>query len=370
MLLGCVSTDPTAVRFLLETSDAYPSRPSVLSSGSLADARTIAPTNRLHWGWINQQSDGDVNRFSPALIGFGVTFLPDGRIDLSLLGNQSLPEARTLSSLPDFLKMNSFLGTSPDLVTILPLAWARPLFMQTTSPLWAEAVSELTDPHGAPTNALAFLALLNRDHSGRIRGALGKSVAMLVGKGLRVPTLMMGLQLNDQREATARINRMVEVINARYGSSLETRAVTMGEREVTLIAESRHNFYGKFEPNEQVACAMVDKWLILSSNAAILRRLLEKDAAKSEGETWSGKVGPEASAYAWGDLNHLGKTTKEALAVAQLAMMVGNSQNSTNTPPSLEAAREWIERAQLLKQVSVSMKSTATGTQVDVVIGQ
>lgn len=370
MLLGCVSEDSTAVRYLLETSDAYPSRPSVLSSGSLMDARTLAPTNRLHWGWFNQRLDRDINRFSPTMIGFGVIFLTDGRIDLSLVGNQSLPDAKALSGHSDYAGLKGFLGASPDLVTVLPLGWTRPLLMQTTSPLWAEAVSELTDTQGSPTNALAFLALLNRDHSGRIRGALGKSVAMLVGKGLRVPTLMVGLQLNDQREASARINRMVAVINARYGSSLEAHTVTMGEREVTLIAESRNNFYGKFEPSEQVACTVVDKWLILSSNAAILRRLLEKDATKAESGTWSEKADPTASAYAWGDLNHLGKTTKEALAVAQLALMAGNSRNSTNTQPILEVAREWVERAQLLKQVSISMKSTATGTQVDVVIGQ
>jgi hypothetical protein len=371
MLLGCVSADSTGVRYLLETSDAYPSRPSVLSSGTLVDARALAATNRLHWGWFNQMSSIDVNRFSPSLIGFGVTFLPDGRVDLSLVGNQSLPDAKPLSNHPDYARLKGFLGTSPDLVTVLPLAWARPLFMQTTSPLWAEAVNELTDVRGAPTNALAFLALLNRDHSGRIRGALGKSVALLVGKGLRVPTLMVGLQLNDQREASTRINRMVAVINARYGSSLETRAVTIGEREVTLIAESRNNFYGKFEPGEQVACAVVDRWLILSSNASILRRLLERDSTKAGDEKGDDEhAGAEASAYAWADVNRLGKTMKEALAVTQLAMMAGNSPNSKDTQSSLETVREWIERAQHLEQVSVSMKSMGSGTQMDVVIGR
>ena len=370
MLLGCVSEDSNAVRYLLETSDAYPSRPSVLSSGSLMDARTLAPTNRLHWGWFNQRLDRDVNRFSPTMIGFGVTFLADGRIDLSLVGNESLPEAMALSGHSDYARLKDFLGSSPDLITVLPLGWARPLLMQTTSPLWAEAVSELTDTQGAPTNALAFLALLNREHSGRIRAALGKSVAMLVGKGLRVPTLLVGMQLNDQREATARINRMVTVINARYGSSLETRAVTMGEREVTLIAESRNNFYGKFEPSEQIACAVVDKWLILSSNAAILRRLLERGSTKAEDEKGDEHAVAGASAYAWADLNHLGKTMKEVLAVSQLAMMAGNSPNSKDTQSSLETVREWIERAQHLEQVSVSMKSTGAGTQMDVVIGR
>ena len=369
MVLGCVSSDPAGVRWLLETSDGYPTRPSVATSGILTAARALVPTDRPHWGWCNLPVSDDATRFMPGLVGFSAAFLPTGRLDLELVGNQAIAGGGALASHPDFAKLAAFLGTSPDLVTVMPLAWTRPLLLQSTAPLWAEAVGELIDRQGAPTNALAFLALLNREHSGRVRGALGKSVAALVGKGLRVPTLMVGVQLDNEGEATARVNRMIGQLNARYGWSLETHVEEREGHSLTLIAESRRNFYGKFNPEEQVACVMVDKWLILASNAAILRRLLHRNATPTEEQTWT-LGAADASALAWADLAHCGKTLKETVAVAQLASMVGDSQNSTNTQTFLETARDWIGRAQHLEQAAVSMRSTGAITKLNVVLGR
>jgi hypothetical protein len=369
MVLGCVSSDPAGVRWLIETGDGHPTRPSVLTSGELASARALAPTNLPHWGWYSLASGGDATRFSPNLIGLGVTFLPDGRLDLSLVGNQALPAASALSTQPDYRKMASFLGSAPDLVTVMPLSWSRPVLLQTATPLWAEAVSQLTDTHEAPTNALAFLALLNREHSGRIRGALGKSVAALVGKGLRVPTLVIGVQVRDANEGSARINRMVEVLNSRYGWSLAARTVESAGRPITLIAETRNNVYGKFEPDEQVAYTMLDNWLILASNAAMLQRLLNRPPQTGE-ETWARPSASDASASAWVDLNRCGKTLKEALAATQLAMMVGGSEGSTTTGTTLDAAREWIERVQVLEQATASMTTTGAVSKMSVIIGR
>jgi hypothetical protein len=354
---------------LIETSDGHPTRPSVLTSGDLAHARSFAPTNRLHWGWCSFASGGDATRFAPSRIGFGLIFLPDGRLDLSLIGNQALPAAGTLSSDSGFGKVAAFLGSSPDLITVLPLSWARPVFLQTTAPLWAEAVSQFTDPQETPTNALAFLALLNREHSGRVRGAFGKSVAALVGKGLRVPTLIMGVQVRDEKEAAARMGRIIELLNARYGLGLVPGTLESGGHTLTLISESRKNVYGKFEPTEQVAWAMLDHWLLLASNAATLQRLLAPPPQAGR-ETWAGHRTPNASAYAWADLNRCGKTVKEALAVTQLALLAGGSPASTNRDAVLGMTRQWIERAQVLEQATASMRTTGTVSEVDIMIGR
>ncbi|MEI6149223.1 MAG: hypothetical protein WCS01_09030, partial [bacterium] len=90
MVLGCVSSDPAGVRWLLETSDGYPTRPSVVTSGILTAARALVPTDRPHWGWCNLPVSDDATRFMPGLVGFSAAFLPTGRLDLELVSNQAI----------------------------------------------------------------------------------------------------------------------------------------------------------------------------------------------------------------------------------------------------------------------------------------
>ena len=372
LLLGCVSTDPAGVRWLLETADGSPSRPSVLTVGKLADAQALAPTNRPHWGWLQSTLGAEETSFVPALSTFGASIATNGLLDLSFAANQPLPGATPLATQADFATVGDLLGSTPDLVAVLPLAWARPLFLRSTSPLWAEALVQLTETHDTPPDALSFLAVLNREHSGRIRGALGKSIAALVSKGLRVPTLVVGVEVSGADEANARVNRMVDVLNTRYGLDLVVRPLTGDPCPMALIADTRRSFYGKFEADECIAYTVRDHWLIFGSNAATLRGLLNGLPAtpgNAPQVLWRQRCSSQAPAYAWVNLHDCGRTLKDVLAVTQLALAVNDTQDSAGISSTLASAKAWVDGIQSLNEAAAWMSSTGGVARLDLAVG-
>lgn len=369
LVLGCVSADPAGVRWLIETGDGHPTRPSVLASGAYASATAIAPTNLALWGWHRPAAPGaDTSTFKPGLAAFGIEATRDGRLRLPVVIDQALPHADPFRDRADVKSLASLLGSSPDAIIVLPLGWADSLFPPNPQPLWADPVQRFISPEGAPTNSLAFVALLNREHSGRIRSAFGKSAAMLIGKGLRVPTIVMGLQVRDERDAAIRMKNVIESLNARYGWALTMQATELEGRAVTLVADAGNSFYGKFSPEEQVAFVVLDNWLILASNLSSLKRRLDARVPGAEAPWLTDS--PSSHACAWADLERCGKTLKDALAAAQLATMVSSSGTSTNSRAAWEDARKWIAAAEGLKQLAIAMEAADGVTKASAVIGR
>jgi hypothetical protein len=304
-------------------------------------------------------------------------------LSITLLAGQPLPPARTLDEHAAMKSLQAILGSSPELVVVAPLAWIGPLTGSPTLPLWGTALAQLIDTNEAPAGALAFVALLDRKHSGRIRTALGKPLASLAGKGLRVPALVAGLQVKDPARASARVERALGPLNSRYGLNLALRpdaspvshdgaavAVPAG-RPLTLIVDEGPSLYGKFEPDECLACASIDNWLLIGSNAAVLRKLLAHDPASGtagEGAAWRERFRTNAAACLWMDMNGCGKTFKEALAVAQLAVAAEDTPDTTAIMHDLATARDWISIAQAFKEATVAMTATGSRTRLDVAI--
>lgn len=370
MLLGCVSADPIGVRWLLQTQEAQPGHPSLWSSGRLDAARVSVPGSHATWGWI-QPSQADVlNLKPPRLIGFTASLPERGPLQLSFVDPGSFAAVEPLAANTGMAALPGVLGGSPDLIAVLPLAWVRPWLQRPAAPLWVEALRTLAEADGAPSDALVFAAILDREHSGRVKAALGKSVALLINKGLRVPTLLAGIQVSDETEARRRVNRLVDLLNSRYGLALSSEPLRLGTADVLVIGDSRRTFYGKFDPEERVACAMRDGWLLLASNAETLGRLLNDEPASGLAPLWARLPVASASACAWVNLRDCGKTAKDTIAAAQLALMLDDSEKSAQVRSSLNRSKGWIEALQGLEEAQAWTRSSSGTTRLEVTIGR
>lgn len=370
VLVACLSEDPTAARYLVQSFDRQIGRPSIVTDGTHAKAAALLPPIYPHWGWTRTTHAILPPRDTRSLLVYGANTVTHSNLTLSLALNGALPSAPDLSVNPGIAPLFRTLGLSPDCTLIMPLAWMQTLLPDPqTLPLWANSILPLIGTNPGP--ALAFISILNRDHSGRIRGPLGNTMAQLT-KGLRVPTLLLGMQVNSEEEADRRISSALDQINSRYGSSLLSHPTQTPNGVVTLIEESRKGLYKKFEPDERIAWTYRQGWMFLASNAGILKRLMATTPTSGSSPAplpayppWSVKPVP-AEASCWIHASATGRLISDAASAATLALMVSDSENAPATRQTLENLRDWAGKLQTFHEVTATAHATNGVTRLEI----
>ncbi len=369
VLVGCISVDPIGVRWLLETGDRYPWKPSLQSSGQHRQARTLLTGSPPpHWGWFSLPPATD-----PGMAAYTLDLDSDRRVEVRMVTTTPLPGAGGVLSAPSLAPLTELLGDSPDMLAVLPVASIAPLVLRSDAPLWTETARTLLASGNLPSNAVAMAAILDQQHCSRIRGPLGPTLGQLM-KGLKVPTLILGYEVGSPDEADARMGRALDQINVRYNAGLIQHPVPAGSRTLTLIEETRSGFYSKFEPDERVAYVVCDGWMFLCSNVAVLKKLLA--AGDNRGDEPAGPAAWLASATrspstaaAWIDLNAGAKTVKDLAGAAQLIALMVNAKDSVQLRKTLSG---WRQAADLLKPFEVAEASVTCSnglTRLTVVLG-
>ncbi len=359
LVLACISEDPVGVRVLLESAEGYPDRPTIAQSGMPSIARTLLAGSPRHWGWIDNHRNLSAFQFD----------LNGNRMKLDLVGHQSLPAAKPLSELSNLRQITALVGARSDLITLLPLNWIAPLIGEESNTLWMNAIKPLFDPAGAPPDALAYLALLDNDHNGRLRGPMGATLRALI-KGVKTPTLLLGIQVGSQEEADRRIGRIISQLNSQYNSGLTTRPIESenGSR-LTLIEETRKkSFYGSFESGERVGYVMADDWLLLASNSSVLSKLI--GAPPSGAAPWGSMLSDSPTALAWGNLESLAPTVRNIAGVLKLGTLMNSSDDSKGIREILDQAGICANVLGTFGQASASSVSSNGLTRISLTIGK
>ncbi len=369
VLVGCLSADPVGVRWLLETGDRYPWKPSLRTSGQLDRARgLLAATPPPHWGWFSLPTAGDAG-----MVAYTLELGSDRRLEARMVTATPVPGAAMPLSAPALASMTDLLGESPDLIAVLPLASVAPLALRSETPLWTATARALLSPANLPSNALAVVAVLDQAHCSRIRGPLGPVLGPLM-KGLKLPTLVLGYEVGSSDEADARIDQALDQLNVRYSTGLIRHTVPAGSRTITLIEETRSGFYSKFEPDERVAYVVCDGWLFLCSNATVLKKRLADHEARGDQPAppapwFAAALRTPATAAAWMDLTAGAKTVKDLAGAAQLITLMVNTKDSSKLRETLTG---WRKAADLLKpfETAEATLSCSNGlTHLNVVLG-
>lgn len=379
LVVGCVSFYPLGARALLETGDRYPWKPSLKTSGQLAQARALLPaTLPSHWGWSIMPGAAADDGAAADVLAYTLDLTSDHRLALHAAAAGTLPGSTGPLTAPRLAPVTRLLGDSPDLIAVLPLASVSSILNRPAAPLWMDPVRSLLAPAVAPTGALAVVALLNPAHSSRIRGPLGATLGALT-KGLKVPTLVVGFQVASADDADSRLDTALNQFNARYGSSLARNPALGDDDAVTLIQEMKSGVYAQFEPDERIACTLSGGWLFICSNAAILKRRLaaiEPAAAPmSTIPAWiDATTRPSASGAAWLNLKAAGKSIRDAAAAATLLAIATEGQKTDQNGQSdwrstLAVWRQAGEWLQTFDQGTVTAVTSNGITRIDMVLG-
>jgi hypothetical protein len=358
MVLACISEDPVGVRTLLEAAETYPGRLTVAMAHKPDEAIRLLNRSPRHWGWIDNHRD---------MMAYELILDPE-RLTLYLSGHLSIPSAPPLSETSGLKTVKDLTGTTSDLTAIIPLSWLQPLMGAEANQLWLDALRPLCDTNGTPPDALAFVALLNQQHNGRLRGPMGSVLRGFI-KGVKTPTLLVGLQVGSRDAADTRIKEAITKLNSHYNLSLVLRqADSDGTEGLTLIEESRKNFYGSFEPDECIAYAMSGDWLILASNASVLKKFL---GTPHEGApAWGPLSSPALSALGWINLSSVAPTVKNAAGVLKLATLASPSDQSAELREKLNQAGLWAEVLRALNQAKITLGTTGPTFQAKLEIGK
>ena len=358
MVLACISEDPTGVRVLLEAAETYPGRLTVATGEKPEQARAQLKRTPRHWGWIETRQ---------SLVTYELTLDPE-HISLYLNGRLPLPPTPPLSETSGMKTVTDLTGTTSDFLTLLPLNWVHSLMGTESNCLWLNALRPLFDPLGAPSGALAFVALLDQQHNGRLRGPMGSTIRNFV-KGVKTPTLLLGIQVGNRDAADSRIQPAITQLNSQYNLSLVLRSTSLENGAgLTLIEESRKNFYGSFEPDERVAYTISGDWLILSSNASVLKTLMPP--AHQGNPAWGSSSKPGPCGLSWINLESIAPTVKNATGVLKLATLFSSSDQSEKMRDTLNQAGVLADVLRALGQAKLTINSQDSGVEARLVIGK
>lgn len=358
LVLACISEDPLGVRTLLEAAENYPYRHTAASRGLPAQVRGLLTGSPRHWGWFEAHHEP---------IAFQFEFQPEA-LQLEMRGTDALSVACPLKDVAGTGPAMELIGRTSDFAALLPLEWISTFIPAEPPFLLLRTLREMADPQGTPAHALALVALLDQDHNGRIRGPINKHLRALI-KGVKAPTLLLGLQIQGKREAGNRINQALAKLNSQYGLEL---TATPFEPEnglgITSVHDNRKSFYHSFEPEERVAYVMRGDWLIIASNGSVLKKLLSQPATGGRNE-WKLDSSMMPAASAWANLDGVGQTLKNVAGVAKLAAMLDSSSESQPWREVLDQSGAITGVLRELKQARLTMQSVPGGFRLNLVIG-
>ena len=358
LVLACISEDPIGVRTLLESAEKYPYRHTVSDLGKPAIAKKLLEGVPRHSGWV------EVNHQQIAL---QLDIQPEA-LSLEMRGQKQFPAGANLQVAAGTSEALRLVGKRSDVALLLPLSWVSALIPDDPSILLLKNIKTLTDASNTPTNALAFVALLDQDHNGRIRGPINKNLRGLI-KGVKAPTLLLGIQVKDDAEADKRINQSLAMLNSQFGLELSAGPYAPdGSLRMTSIQGKRNSFYGTFEPEECVAYTVRDNWLILASNGTILQKLLSQPSASGLND-WKLDGGLPPTAIAWANLNGVGLTLKNAAGVAKLATLLDSSEKSKTLRSQLDQAGIVASVLRELKEAKMTLQAGNNGFRLKLMIG-
>lgn len=367
MVMACASEDPAAARWMLETSERYPGRQSAASARQPDRARALLGAARgPHWGWINTGANPAAS-LDDGMIAFDIDTDAPAEIRAKLTAARPTPSVNAALDPASLAEMKSLLGQSADIVACMPLSWIEPLILRGGESPWHEAVRDVSGLRSAAPDALAVVALLDRSHSGRVRGPFGKTLASLI-KGLRVPVAVAGWTAPDRPIQQRGLLAALNDLNRTYSFGLQAESADAAPETLTLIHGTGKNLYRKFEPEERIAGVYSGPWFVMASHAGVLKRMTAERSPTSAGQPeWEALCRePGTSAFLWADAKAVNATLKEALAAATLVVMTQDPDASAEGMETIKNIRKWSDILSAVQTLSMRARTTASGTSVSI----
>jgi len=373
MILGCVSTDPTAVQAVLQRVERgkrlCPPLRERLTPLEGASSRREDSAPGLDRGWLTSHS------FAGRELSYVLTAHDERSTAGRLKGRADLPPTAALADAAGIDGLAGLLRDTPDALLLAPFAVLGPLLSAPDAAPALQITGNVLQSV-ATEQSPVFLALLSGTYSGRILG-------------MKVPTLMAGIKVRNGGEALERVTQALDTLNARYGLTLIPRRMpptgprtgsssngtTAPAAESLIVLDSTElGIYSALGAKEKPAFAADNSWLLFSSNVAALRKLIarrrEANAPPGPEAAWRRALaGSQASIYATADLKSTGAALGNAIAVYSLALMVRRSEESADTRARLDQAQAWLDALAPFEAASLWLQPDGPDSQLHFRLG-
>jgi hypothetical protein len=191
---------------------------------------------------------------------------------------------------------------------------------------------------------------------------------------MSIPALMAFIRVRQPESIRRTIGRELDLINARHRLGLiqDPSPLTVGTQTIYTIEITSNNILATLEAEDRLAYTLVGDWLIVSSQAGSLAKLMQR-FQKLGNETpltpvvWHGMMSAKnTSGLVWLDLDAGGKTVQLALSLWGLSQ---RTADAPSTPLTVKAARTLLDRIRPLQSCMLWMEPEGSNVVVRVEIG-
>lgn len=322
VLLGCLSSDPKGVRYLMDRV-------------ARGDAVTAPLRERLRFGLDHVLDRGWFMSGTGISSKYEFTFInetgAEGWVKVKLL-KRLKAETRLNQYADNLADLGVMLGEMPDAFLTIPLEQMERLLSTAGVRYKARKIIMNTAMLMADEDSQSFVCLAGGDYSGRILG-------------LKVPAFAVGLKMLDEVNALEVITDTVDEVNAEYDWALVPRRLECAGSQITVLDSARPGtLYDGIGPDERAAFIVKNGWCVFVSNVAVLEKLLVERGTAGFDYAWlRGCKEKDAVGYAWINFADTGLALRNAIAVCSLALMAQGNGSSIVTRKDLDYMRRWID---------------------------
>ena len=336
MLIGVFSRDPHAVNHVLDVYDGIAPGHALAREGAWEAApcgRAANPDRGWFLGWNER---GEETAYF-----FGLEQVDPQGIRGALCRREpgALPAMRTMNiEVPSRL-----FGGVPFMVVGMNPEAGYALWLNELPLLVQSVIQGLyeTDMEG-----LLLLAATGGEYAGTMAG-------------ISVPAVMAAWPVVDETEALARMDALLDRLNATFRWGLVTTETRVDNRPVYVVESTANTPYAAFRFRERMAFSLVDGWLVGSTHTFPLMQILgryDRPEAIFEADEggWQQDV-REGSAAAFGYLDVRGgaRTLRLALSAYSVKLLFDDPQGTRETRQRLSEIRAWIDTLEPMGGVSL-----------------
>lgn len=203
--------------------------------------------------------------------------------------------------------------------------------------------------------------LLNTNYDMRLKGPF-RNIPLLGGNGLKLPTALLAVPMFEgEGVALGQIMGLLDRLNARQGWGLIPHPLSVQGRTLTLIEESRPNFYGQFELDERAALVPLGHTLLIGSNAGNMRRLLNAAPAAGITNTWQILTGPAVLGGIWVQGAAAWPVIRNLLGATMLSQSLSSSPAAAETRRRMGTWIRWWDGCRTLDHAAVIVRADPAG---------
>lgn len=342
LVLGCLSRSPFAIQPMLLAYDGL-----IPSTATQPPPVPYPDPTAPDKGWL-RWTPHPTAEVASAWATFSCPRVATNGLAADFRFSEARSPLRALSATADLTTPERLLADHPAILMAFPAGPSDAAEPSSNAPPWSVLLRTFLDACTAPAASnICLLAVLTDEFA----GAVGREPFRL-----RVPALI-GATRSDRPDAIpSAVNQTLDALNARYRWGLIADPIPLqaAPHAVVTVEATQHELWAGLAAEDRPAYTTDRDWLLLTSNARSLMRLLDR-AATAPGpaapSAWRRFLAEtQAGALVRIDLHAGGKALQAAIGAALIGLRHDPRTASSPAIARLSAARAWLESSAPLQE--------------------